>query len=176
MMRTPTPARQVVVGVDGSPNSVAALRRAAQVAARRGAALRAVFAYSPGTGDDASGDADRSEALGVLADCVQQAFDGRPERLELVPGAGTAWRVLAAMSAEADLLVVGARGQSAELGMPLGSTAQACVRHAGCPTLVVPPARDVPPQRRPTGRHAGESGGSSQPRCRPVAASTARLP
>jgi len=45
-----TAPRRIVVGVDGSPNSVAALRRAVTQAGRRHAELELVYVVAPGAG------------------------------------------------------------------------------------------------------------------------------
>lgn len=146
----------IVVGVDGSPNSVEALRVAVRLGLRDGAKIEAVHAFqwyagaqyafglaevyaSPGNALDAEGD-----AKALLDRAVEEAFGGAPvENLRLRPVEGGASEVLTALAAKADLLVVGARGYSGPLAILLGSTAQACVRHAKCPVLVVPAPHPV---------------------------------
>ncbi|MEX0868262.1 MAG: universal stress protein, partial [Nitriliruptoraceae bacterium] len=54
--------------------------------------------------------------------------------------AGTPARVLVAQAADADLLVVAARGLGGFRGLMLGSVSQQVVTHAPCPVVVVPPA------------------------------------
>lgn len=155
--------RHVVVGVDGSPNSVAALRFAVGLAGRDGGVVDAICAFRPyvqpqypfalavppygplgeGTHDgetmvstvsDAEIDAQHS-----LASAMSEAF-GCPELVgvHLIVREGSAHDVLTHSAEHADLLVVGARGHTGPLAMVLGSTAQACTRHAHCPVLVVP--------------------------------------
>jgi nucleotide-binding universal stress UspA family protein len=166
----PLRLQHLVVGIDGSPNSVEALRFAGQLAARDGAKLEAVCVYhphlptpyplgtimvpsygpagegarevyaSPGGVDDAAADAHTTleraarEAFGTdaLPNLVLRAVDAHEH---------SAHEVLTMMAANADLLVVGARGHSGPLGLLLGSTAQSCTRHAKCPVLVVPATR-----------------------------------
>jgi nucleotide-binding universal stress UspA family protein len=162
----PIPPR-IVVGVDGSPNSIAALRQAGGIARREGARLDVVFVYSaspsldvrlgtsasspygfPETGDPdvtAIADQDQADAQRVLAQCIEEAFgDAPPARLESLAVIGSPRRVLSALSHGALLLVVGARGHSGALGLLIGSTAQACTKTAACPVLVVP--AEVPAQ------------------------------
>lgn len=136
----------VLAGVDGSPNSIAALRRAAAEADRRGAVLRVVYAYPlrrrlSGQSDEsyreATGD-DFYYACQVIERCIHEAAgDSADDQVERVPVAGNARDVLTGMSASAVLLVVGSRGQSLGVGIPIGRTAQACRAGAGCPVLVV---------------------------------------
>jgi nucleotide-binding universal stress UspA family protein len=158
-----TRLRRVVVGVDGSPNSVAALRYAVGLAARDGGMVDAICAYHPyvqaqypfamavppygpmsderhegttlvGAVIDAETDARRT-----LEDAMTVAF-GRSELagVQLIALEGSAHDVLAHSAEHADMLIVGARGHTGPLAMVLGSTAQACTRHAHCPVLVVP--------------------------------------
>jgi nucleotide-binding universal stress UspA family protein len=47
-------------------------------------------------------------------------------------------------SLDADMLVVGSRGRSGVAAVILGSVSTACVHHASCPVVVVPPPRAVP--------------------------------
>ncbi len=163
----PVRLRHVVVGIDGSPNSVEALRVAGRIAVRDGAKVEAVCVYrpylhtpyplgtvmvpsygpagegsrdvyaSPGGVLDAAGD-----AHATLERVAREAF-GTKTLPNLVlraidSGERSAHEVLTTMAAGADLLVVGARGHSGPLGLLLGSTAQSCTRHAKCPVLVVP--------------------------------------
>ncbi len=65
--------------------------------------------------------------------------------VHLIALEGSAHDVLTRSAQDADILVVGARGHSGPLSLVLGSTAQACTRHAHCPVLVVPsPVPAVP--------------------------------
>jgi nucleotide-binding universal stress UspA family protein len=137
--------RRIVVGVDGTPNSVAALRLAVGLANSGDASVEAVCAYhpymeaqyplaSPSEPIDAAKDAEAT-----LKNAVFTAF-GRAvvDRLTIRAIEGNPHGVLASLSETADLLVVGARRQGRPLGLLHGSTAQACTRHATCPVLVVP--------------------------------------
>jgi nucleotide-binding universal stress UspA family protein len=51
---------------------------------------------------------------------------------------GTAWKELAARSADLDLLVVGARAYGPMRRLLLGSTSSRLARHAACPLLITP--------------------------------------
>ena len=176
----PVRFRHIVVGVDGSPNSVAALKLAVGLGARDGALVEAVCVYhnyvqaqypfsaplppygpagdgtrdtyaSPGGAIDAALD-----AHATLEHAVRDAF-GREivDNVVLRPIEGTPHEVLTRLAAKADLLVVGARGHAGPLGLILGSTAQACTRHAKCAVLVVPAHHVVLPREESERQTAG---------------------
>jgi nucleotide-binding universal stress UspA family protein len=143
----------IVVGVDGSPASQAALRWAAEEAQIRGARLVAVHAWSflppaplaepgmmPMPGIDYAGtiDAERSAVEAEMDALFAEAFpDGPPvavERMLLERGAGDA---LEEAAREADLVVVGSRGRSGLTAALLGSVSKHVLQHAACPVVVV---------------------------------------
>ncbi|WP_090045712.1 universal stress protein [Lentzea fradiae] len=142
-------SRPVVVGVDGSPASLAALRWAVEDAARRGCAVEAVTAWHADYGvmigplpaevlADVSPQAMREAAQRVLERSVE-GIEGVEVRRILVEG--DARDVLAKASRDAELLVVGSRGHGRLLGAILGSVSSHCVHHAGCPVVVVHEAK-----------------------------------
>lgn len=138
-----TSAEAVVVGVDGSPGSLAALRFAVEEARARGALLRAVLAWSIPIGGDLPGAlvpdlvADfQREAEQELADVLASVDTSRVE-IEPVTVEGPAARSLLRASEDAALLVVGSRGRGGFKGLLLGSVSGHCVRHARCPVVVV---------------------------------------
>jgi nucleotide-binding universal stress UspA family protein len=150
---TPTPSiiqAQVVVGVDGSPSSEAALAWAAREAGLRGARLDVVHASATSNAtscDDASlvEDPGRLQlaSRALLEDMVEGLADergGGPPELLLQSVAGPAAEALMQRAAHAELLVVGAGGGGG-LWALLGSVSRQCARHALCPTVVV---RGVP--------------------------------
>ncbi|GAA2711851.1 universal stress protein [Micromonospora olivasterospora] len=136
----------VVVGVDGSALSRAAVRFAADEAALRGAPLRAVHAYrhpaSTGPGDmqPLVHDADllRGEEERVLADSLAGLAEHHPEvTVEKVVAHARPAAALAEASRTAQLLVVGARGHGELTSLVLGSVSHAALHHADCPVAVV---------------------------------------
>lgn len=138
--------RLVVVGVDGSAQSVAALRWAARYAAATGAVMRAVLAWhfpsaaaQPPVGLAPPGvRAEAGESMRrVLDDAVAQAFGGEPAGVETRLEYGHPAQVLIDASKEADLLVVGSSGHGAFTGMLVGSVSIHCVTSAFCPVTVV---------------------------------------
>ena len=167
MVADQTHFHRIIVGVDGTENSIAALHYAVGLAARDGAAVEAVYAFHPymtaaqypfagalppygahGEGTQDSADPTThppitaaTEALETLKNTVSTAL-GRDEAEQITMRAieGEPHSVLGSEAEFADLLIVGARGHNGPLGLLHGSTAQACTRHATCPVLVVPAA------------------------------------
>ncbi|MEU9247474.1 universal stress protein [Streptomyces sp. NPDC048385] len=132
----------IVVGVDGSEASRAALRWAARQAELTGAQLRPVQAWRPpatyGMPVDFS-DADfGKQARENLRATVEETLGEQPGvsvDLQVIEGHPAA--VLTEAATCADLLVVGSHGHGAFAGMLLGSVSHHCVHHATCPVLVV---------------------------------------
>ncbi|GGP75572.1 universal stress protein [Saccharothrix coeruleofusca] len=135
---------RIVVGVDGSPASRAALRWAVEEGGLRGVAVDAVLAWhvdypvviGPMSAAVAAGldrEVLRGQAQAVLADLVADvAGDVRPVLTE-----GDARDVLVEASREAALLVVGSRGAGPVRRVLLGSVSSHCVHHAACPVVVL---------------------------------------
>ena len=163
----------VVVGVDGSPESRSALRFALEEAARRGARVQVVEAFTApeywATAYGLSGLPDldelteraerhaRSELAAVLGE-QDGPLTRVPADVVAVPGAPG--RVLAESALGADLLVIGHRGRGALASATLGSVGLHCVLHAPCPVTVVRPdtAQEHPAE------HAGAQPGSGTTR------------
>ena len=137
----------VVVGVDGSAESVAGLRWAARYATATGARVRALLAwhYPTVAGEAPVGvapEAIRSQTDAqmnqALDEAIAKAYEGQDS-----PGAekhtayGHPAEVLIEASREADLLVVGHHGHGAFTGMLLGSVSIHCVTGAFCPVVVI---------------------------------------
>ena len=120
----------IAVGWDGSPESAAAVVGAAAVARRGGGLLRIVRVL-----DD---DADE----GGPAELLQTLPAGL--RLEHVLRHGDPVAVLAAVSEDADLLVLGSRGYGPHRAVLLGGVSGRVVRTAACPVIVVPRGIAVP--------------------------------
>ena len=151
--RQPDAAR-IVVGVDGSSDSEAALRFACARGSRTGEAVLAVHAYraptlptessllidsfrtdlaSP-TRDLASREA--AEHLLAAATAAVRAEVPGPELTELAVPA-PADRLLIDLSTAASLVVVGSRGRDAFAELLLGSVAQQVLQGAHCPVAIV---------------------------------------
>ena len=136
----------VVVGVDGSAESVAALAWAARYASASGARVRALLAWHyPGAvggppvekAPESVRDQTEQEEQATLDEAVAKAIPGQPAGVETSIGYGHPAQVLIDASKEADLLVVGSHGHRAFGGMLLGSVSLHCVTGAFCPVVVV---------------------------------------
>ncbi|MGW3043985.1 universal stress protein [Kitasatospora sp. NPDC001159] len=135
--------RRIVVGVDGSPSSIDALRWAVDQARARGAVVEAVTAWQypvatgwtvPITADEDLADI----AHKVLDDAIAEATDAeRPGEIQARVVEGGAVPCLLDAAHGADLLVVGSRGHGGFTGALLGSVSQHCVQHAKCPVVIV---------------------------------------
>ncbi|MEX5298088.1 universal stress protein [Kocuria sp. CPCC 205292] len=135
-------AAAIVVGVDGSPQSVEALRWAARTAEALGAGIKAVGAweYPPEyAGYVPLGSDNFDEITRKQVDkAVHEAFgDDVPAGLSTSVVFGHPAKVLVHESEDATMLVVGRRGHGGFRGLLLGSVSAACVAHASCPVLVI---------------------------------------
>jgi nucleotide-binding universal stress UspA family protein len=134
---------RIVVGVDGSASSKAALSWAIRQAELTGAIVDAVIAwhypnaigYTAVVGDDANYEELAAE---VVTDTISEV-SGAGAPVEIRPRAveGGAAEVLLAASAGAELLVVGSRGHGGFAEALLGSVSQHIVHHAMCPVVVL---------------------------------------
>ncbi|MFF5234886.1 universal stress protein [Dactylosporangium sp. NPDC000521] len=128
----------VVVGVDGSPSSDAALGAAFEAARLRGTGVLAVRAYVPpvftalpySTIETTERQLLEAAVAGWRAEYPAVALETR-----LVNGR-TAHALLDA-SATAQLVAVGSRGHGGFAGLLLGSVGQHLMHHAACPVLIV---------------------------------------
>jgi nucleotide-binding universal stress UspA family protein len=143
-----TPSGRIVVGVDGSEASRAALRWAIAEARRREASVEAVHAWQvPYVGGDPYLAGGFYPGLIETAgrDTLQQAIDAedtsalaRP--VEPIVAAGGAASALLDAAKDADLLVVGSRGRGGFTSLVLGSVSHHVAHHATCPVVVMPAA------------------------------------
>lgn len=139
----------IVVGADGSASSTAAVRWAAGQAGTRNRALRIVHAVAPlvsagGPWPEVQVPADvvrlqQVAAQAVLDQAHRTATDAAGANLHvssevvfspIVP-------TLVEMSKDADMMVVGCRGEGAVRRALLGSVSSGLVHHAHCPVAVI---------------------------------------
>jgi nucleotide-binding universal stress UspA family protein len=144
---------RIVVGVDGSPGSRAALEYALRDAARRDAAVEVVAACAPpeywmplsGSPDTSRMDDIReavrqntTETVRAVTDQLEDALPQMPPVTITAVTGGPADALLRAANG-ADLLVVGSRGHGGFSSILLGSVSLQCTLHAPCPVTVVRP-------------------------------------
>jgi nucleotide-binding universal stress UspA family protein len=140
----------VVVGTDGSDTSLAAVDRAAALAADAGATLIVACAYFPASERETAHDRDvlGAEAYQVVGsapaeDTVRTARDraaaAGATNIETTVVQGKPAETLRKVvrDAQADLLVVGNRGLNSIAGRILGSVPLDVARHAGIDVLIV---------------------------------------
>ncbi|KAD4059968.1 universal stress protein [Arthrobacter yangruifuii] len=139
---------RIVVGVDGSEESLEALRLGRRLADLLGCRIEAVTVWEYpallATPFPTTEWSPRVEAERALAEAVEAAFaeDGVPQDLSQSTVAGQSARVLIEASRGAEMLVVGNRGRGGFAGLLLGSVSTAVAAHAYCPVLIARPHRD----------------------------------
>ena len=164
--------RTIVVGVDDTPGSAAALAWAVEEARLHGARLQVLHAFGVPPDDTRSLTAVAAYSLDstTLERATAQAEEVRRREYDrarqlaeaevaaIIAAAAPAHadveietvvvanvrpaRVLVQASGDADLLVVGSRGRGSVAGLVLGSVSQQCLHHAACPVAVIRPGED----------------------------------
>jgi nucleotide-binding universal stress UspA family protein len=148
----------IVVGVDGSESSQAALRFALDEARLRRATLRVVhvfvlpiseaapdpflleFPSVPAVEFAAIADDLKSSAESLIDDALDKVLgkEAVDVTLERVAVEGSPAPALLDEAEGADLLVVGSRGHGRLREILLGSVSHECAQHATCPVAIVP--------------------------------------
>ena len=144
----PSSDGQIVVGVDGSEESWAALRWAVTEAGIRSAPLRVVHGWwtpvavppvgiALGDSDFERFEQETEQMLHEMVNGMLEQADPKPAsiQLEAVPQAAT--EALVDRSNGSALLVVGSRGRGGFKGLLLGSVSQQVLHHAECPVAVI---------------------------------------
>ncbi|HEY6744197.1 MAG TPA: universal stress protein [Mycobacteriales bacterium] len=140
----------VVVGIDSSPDSEAALEYGFTYADRHGLPLVALHVYTPGAviypvmPFPAPPYPVEEELARIRAEAVRTAEQGVGTWMEKYPevdsrtdvAEGGAAQKLVEASRTASLLVVGTRGHGGLAGMLLGSVSHAVLRHAHSPVVI----------------------------------------
>lgn len=138
---------RIVVGVDGSPSSKAALAWAVGQAELTDATVEAVIAwqypisfagapYAP-IGSVMNTDFAASAEHVVSTAINETVGDSEPVKVTSTVREGNAAQILLEAAKDADLLVVGSRGHGGFAEALLGSVSQHCVHHAPCPVVIV---------------------------------------
>ena len=138
---------EIIVGVDGSDGSVAALQWAVDHAAAAGARVVAVSVWEfPYTGDFTGSVTLPSRlpmeegAIATAQHVVEKVTVPSGVTVDVEVLEGSTSSQLMHRAADAAMLVVGARGHGGFVSLLLGSVATQCVNHATVPVVVVPNA------------------------------------
>ena len=142
-------AGRIVVGVDGSESSTAALHWALDEAELRGVDVQAVLAwqhpvvYNPPnimaiSSTVVSYDDLATAAAREVARIAAEAGQNRTASITAEAVEGHPAEALISAAADAGLLVVGSRGHGGFVGALLGSVSHHVVAHAKCPVVVIP--------------------------------------
>ena len=136
-----------MVGLDGSPSSLDALRWAVAQARLTGASVQVVkawqypavvtgHAWAPLVMIEA---ADLREASQKVVDTAVSSVVDPASDVQVITlvREGHAAHVLLDVCAGAELLVLGSHGYGGFSGALLGSVSQHCVRHARCPVVII---------------------------------------
>jgi nucleotide-binding universal stress UspA family protein len=142
--------RRIIIGANGSPESIRALRYAEDLARFSDARLVPVIAWTPPGGEMAERRAPSAElrrawasaAKQRLCDAMAAAWGGLPDGLDVraIVARGAPGPVLVDAAGAEDLLVIGAGRRGRWSRLVSGRVARYCLRHAECPVLAVPPA------------------------------------
>ena len=144
---------EIVVGLDDSPSSKAALSWAAEQAKSVGAVLRAVHVLDWPYGLSSASlpaavnvkDLSREELQTAYRQAITAVFDAISPRPDWVLqfASGDTGPVLVRQSEDARLLVLGTREHVGLGRLVSGSVSHYCLSHAACPVVAVPaPASD----------------------------------
>jgi nucleotide-binding universal stress UspA family protein len=141
----------IVVGIDGSQQSRAAVRWAATEARRHDAPLKVLTAYSwNGPAEALGGVGERPDVIAEQFDRMATAAAAEARSLEPTIDVSSAAVIgdpasaLRQASRTAAMLVVGNRGRGGFASLLLGSVSQQVATHAACPTVVVRGQRETP--------------------------------
>ncbi|MEU0506095.1 universal stress protein [Nocardia sp. NPDC005998] len=134
-------SKPILVGVDGSGNSVPAIELAFEEASRRKVGLTALHTWSDASSVDlphSGWEAARESEQALLAENLAGYRDRYPEvPVQRVLKLDRPVRALLDESANAQLVVVGSRGRGGFASMVLGSTSNALLHTVECPMIVV---------------------------------------
>ncbi len=140
-----TEIRKIVVGVDGSQGSRAALEWAIQEGRLRNEPVEIVHCWklNPSYGGKVALLPDElalfeQSALRLVAEMITDVSLEEGDNVRKVVRFGSATNILIDESRKATMLVVGARGRGGFSGLLLGSVSTKVAAHAACPVVVVP--------------------------------------
>jgi nucleotide-binding universal stress UspA family protein len=144
--------RRIVVGVDGSAESAAALRWACREASFRGAEVHAVHVreakcHSLASYAAAASPSAEDDIEAMWRSVLHDQGGALPVRTEVAEG--LAPRVLLERCAGADMLVLGTASDVPGSSRSAGPVIRACLRRAPCPVVVISAAQDQIPRHEP---------------------------
>lgn len=132
---------RIVVGIDGSEESVTALRRAIRIANALNASIEAVSSWRLPSGYATVGEYEYSpldDANAILSGAAKSVFGAQaPAWFTTATFEGNAADVLIEQSRGAEMLIVGSRGHGGIAGVLLGSVSAMCAEHAHCAVLII---------------------------------------
>jgi nucleotide-binding universal stress UspA family protein len=137
---------KIVVGIDGSEGSIAALEFAVGEARLRDAEIEAIIAWElPATAVPPTGawaipidfDAFRREAEAHMRKTLERV-DTSGIHVASVVVEGPAAGALISAARDAAMVVVGSRGRGGFMSLLLGSVSTQIAHHATCPVVIVP--------------------------------------
>jgi nucleotide-binding universal stress UspA family protein len=135
--------RNILVPIDGSTPSVAALDHAVALAEDGDASIHVLHVEAPdefevGSMTPLSADA-RTEIGRAMDEAVERAREHLEDRVSFRTIPGDPLREIVNMASEGafDLVVIGTHGRAGRLRSLLGSVAEGVVRNAPCPVLTV---------------------------------------
>jgi nucleotide-binding universal stress UspA family protein len=138
----------IIVGIDGSGHSQAALEWAVREAGVHQVPLTVLTVHevaASGWGgtivyqaDDAIREENRKAAQEAVDQALQKAGGPVPPEVTVRAVSGTPAAALIDASSDADLLVVGSRGAGGFARLMLGSVSTEVSHHAHCPIVIVP--------------------------------------
>lgn len=134
-----TERSRIVVGIDGSAQSISALRYAASLADSLGHDLVAFSSWLPRIAlEDYTPEwAPEQDARDALEKSIVQAFgETLPQNLEREVTMGPAAPNLIEASKGAAMVVLGTRGRGGFKGLVMGSVSSSLAAHAKCPVLI----------------------------------------
>ena len=126
--------QKILVPIDGSPPSVAALEHAMVLAEDYDATIEVLYVRPP---DDALTPVVRDEAEHAIEAALARAEESLVRHVVRHTVTGDPLAEILEAARSADLVVMGTHGRIGRLHALLGSTAEGVVRNAPCPVLTV---------------------------------------
>jgi len=144
---------QIVVGIDGSLESLAALRWALAEGASSGRTVEVVHCSKPQTVADvllATPHELRNASMVMVQNEVRAALSEIRDKPEVIETSvhGNPAGTLIDRSVGAAALVLGAHNRTVLKDLVLGGVARACLRHARCPVVIIDRAGQPIPSER----------------------------